>query len=930
MQASFPIVQCKRAAPLALLVMFMLAAVQSRASTLWRTPWVANEPPTFHLPPYPGPDSYGVAFADNGDVLLGSYDYLGSSDVFVTRFGIDGTLRWNGVAHGPSPALAIVPAADGGAFATFSTTGRGYAARFDADGHTLWARDGTASWIAPIDTERVAVADCQSASLLDAATGVVRWYRLVAQNYGCISGGMAVDASTIYTIAPRAAGPLYLGQRFAAFDLEGTVRWQRDVDAIAEDASLLGIGGPNAYLGASDETIAVRTSDGSIAWRAPATGRLLAGASRDAIVDSPDGLERLDASDGHVRWTAPVGAHADPAALIGDAILAVTSGGLSRVDPETGAIVWTVPLPKDSPDGHELHWIAMGGLANGAFSIVAFTYDMQSFVQRVDFASGALAGTVAAPSIEKGIAGSAEREGSDIVGMHLDNDVLHMIDIGADAGEVRWTARTPIDLPGTSYDFDSAYTIGPSRVAVAIPFTGEDSTPPPSGGLVCVVAYDRATGDKAWGVALYDAGELEPAVSTPLVNAAGDVIVPIGMLGPPWGNHQAIIKLAGTDGTVAWRIDNTLSSNGVNPPTLVPVGDDFLVHGPFDDSSATLRRFSGGDGSVQWESSVFPDTGVASVYRIDDTRIVAIAASTAIYKWAMLDAATGTALWTSTAACGADASCYVIGGVGTTDGDVTLPAMLGASDALTQLGGDGSGSIESWPVADTSPDLVTRLDLAGEGDGLLGFVLRRSGSRMGSGGWYGQLDPRSGDVSFQNFAGLPVGTIASGSLITAAIAPAARPSGVDFSRVDMTISAHGNLVASVTIDRNEVSPGQALGFRLTATYTGDAALPGANLRGILGWPSGATDLSCTGTGISNCVLDSTVDRNIDATFDIEPGGEIDVTGRILVIDDFPATSQRWIGMRVVGPPELDETGTIDNFAQAVAVQALFASGFDRD
>jgi hypothetical protein len=78
------------------------------------------------------------------------------------------------------------------------------------------------------------------------------------------------------------------------------------------------------------------------------------------------------------------------------------------------------------------------------------------------------------------------------------------------------------------------------------------------------------------------------------------------------------------------------------------------------------------------------------------------------------------------------------------------------------------------------------------------------------------------------------------------------------------------------------------------------------------------------------VLDSTVDRNIDATFDIEPGGEIDVTGRILVIDDFPAMSQRWIGMRVVGPPELDETGTIDNFAQAVAVQALFASGFDRD
>jgi hypothetical protein len=930
MRHSYSTVRRRRGADLAALAVWGLAATQAGASTLWRTDWLTNEPPSLFQPTAPNPARRGIAFADNGDVLLGSSGSLGYADEFITRFGSDGTLRWNGVVHSSYLPATVVPAADGGAFATFEAS-LGYAARFDAEGHTVWARGVPAGSLVPIDGERVAATDCQSASVLDAATGVVRWHRLVAWNNGC-EGGIVVDASTIYTIAPRQSGALYFGQRLAAFDFEGNVRWQSDAD-IAEDASLIGAGDLNLYLRTSDETIAVRRNDGSIAWRAPASGWILAGASREPIVDSPDGIESLDAADGHVRWTAPIGAHVDPIALIGDAIVALTSGGLSRINPETGAIAWTVQLPEQSPDGNDLHWIAMGGLASGAFSVVASTYDMRPFVQRVDLASGALAGVVDVPSITQGISGSSVREGADVVGMHLDNsNVLRMIDVNADTGGVRWTSRTPFgSSPLSGLDSYGAQTIGNSRVAVAMPLRHVNPTTP-ADGLVRAVAYDRASGDEAWDVVLYDNGELEPSVSTPLVDAAGNVIVPIGALGPPWGNHQAIIKLAGADGTIVWRIDNTLASSDVSPPTLIPLGDDFLMHGPFDGSSATLRRFSGVDGSVQWESDVFADTGVGNVYRIDDSRVVAIAATTGIYNWAMFDAATGAVLWRSTAACGTNATCYLVGGVGMADGNVMLPAQLGADEALARFSGDGSGTVDVWPVAETRSDLVTWLDLAGESDGVLGFVLRRSESSASSGVWYGQFDPSAGeDISLQGMSGFPLGSVDAGSLVTSAtVVAASRPSGTQFSREDMTIAASGNLVAAVTLDRDEVTPGQMLNFHLTATYAGDAALTGARLRGLMAWSSGATDLACVGSGVSNCMLDATIDRNIDVTFDIAPGGSLDVTGRILVIDDFPGELRRVTGARVIGPTGLDETETADNFAEVAVVQALFASGFDGD
>lgn len=914
----------------------LTASASSVAETLWRTPWMVDAPQQILLTSYdPPPNLHGVAFADDGDLLIGSNGLYGYADEFVSRFGADGTLRWSGVVHAYDDPAEIVALPDGGAYATFSTSGiwGGYIARFDASGTVLWARDTPARLVVPIDADRVAVSDCESASMLDAATGVVLWHRTVGNNVGCDGGGLIVDGSTIYTIARHEPDYLHVSQRLVALDLDGRSRWEATLDD-DEDPNLVGLGADGLlYMHKTGETIAVRTSDGSVAWRAPASGWILAGAAREPIVLSNDGIERLDAADGSVRWSTAVGR--ETMNVLGDAILVASSDGLSRIDAESGAILWTVALPAMDPAGIYYRWDTIGGLAaDGTFSVVGRA-GYSIFVQRADLATGALVGSASAPPITQGIYGYSARDGSDLVSFHFDNsNVVRMIDVDAHSGEIRWNAQTQIaeGLNVTGLAYWSAYAIGPTRVAAAVPLNDPQYVPSQY-GLVDVVAYDRATGEETWNVELYDIGEAATAVETPIVDADGNVIASIAMTVPCGDGtdcpQQSILKLAAADGAVLWRVDNA-EYGATDPKPILAIGDDVLVRAPFAGSTATIRRLAGSDGSIVWESDVFAANGVANLYRLDDSRLVAFDAAPDAYRWAALDAATGAVLWTSSAPCAdPNLNCYGGGGVVASSGAIVVPIQPGPNATLAELENDGSGGFAAWPVADTRPDMITWLtDLVAESDGTIDYVLSRNGSWMGGGSWYRRFDPAAGsDVSSQNFPGLPLGAIEAGAIDLDTAPLDSQPSGSVLSREDVAIVAHGNLAASVTLESDVASPGQRLGFHLQATYAGDAALAGVRFRGTMRWASGATDLSCGGTGVSNCVLDAT-GRDVNATFDIAPGGTLDISGRILPLD-FPGdASQAWIGARVLGPPGLDEAETADNFARANVVMALFTGGFD--
>ena len=491
-------------------------------------------------------------------------------------------------------------------------------------------------------------------------------------------------------------------------------------------------------------------------------------------------------------------------------------------------------------------------------------------------------------------------------------------------GATRWSVATPIGanlMEGGSYPSEIAHAAGPSRVAVGVPINAWSQT----GGVVDVVALDRANGAVVWEAGLYDFDERGPtSVTTPIVDAAGNVIVSVAMTLLHFDGtkelRKSIYKLAAADGAVLWRVDDDLY-NQAAPKAIFALGDDVLVVGPFAGSTDTLRRLDGADGSLKWASGLFADPGLGALYRDGDARLVAFAASAAdTYRWAALDAATGTVLWSSTAPCIDGSNCGGNAGALSADGEIIVPFFSPTNGALVALDDEGSGATSAWPLAPTAPNLYATIDdLAVENDGTIDFAWGRYGSYVSGATWAARFDRATGAASYQSVGGLPIGG-REGALLLLDQTSA-------FSREDMTITAHGNLAATVLLDDARVTAGMHLGFHFVATYEGDAPLVGASIRGKPRWPSGATDLSCGGPGVSNCVVDASGD-DIRATFDIAPGGRVDIAGKILVLDASSGDGTRWLGMRVLGPTGFDESDTIDNFARTSTQQVLFADGFD--
>ncbi|MEO5626682.1 MAG: hypothetical protein ABIQ70_11800, partial [Dokdonella sp.] len=101
-------------------------------------------------------------------------------------------------------------------------------------------------------------------------------------------------------------------------------------------------------------------------------------------------------------------------------------------------------------------------------------------------------------------------------------------------------------------------------------------------------------------------------------------------------------------------------------------------------------------------------------------------------------------------------------------------------------------------------------------------------------------------------------------------------------------------------------------------------LLGARLHGSLPWPSGITAATCTTQAASNCAV-TTLSGNLDARFDIQSGGSIDVSGDVQALDGGENAS---LDAMAYGPMGLSEQETLNNFASVSMTQSLFFDGFD--
>jgi hypothetical protein len=141
--------------------------------------------------------------------------------------------------------------------------------------------------------------------------------------------------------------------------------------------------------------------------------------------------------------------------------------------------------------------------------------------------------------------------------------------------------------------------------------------------------------------------------------------------------------------------------------------------------------------------------------------------------------------------------------------------------------------------------------------------------------------------------------------------------------IDTTLTAAGNLSIHVTSDHAVAHPADVIGFHVVVSYDGSAPISGAHAIADLSGLGMTSGVTCATQSAANCVLD-TASGVVNASFDIQPGGHVDITGQVSVS---LAPGNLLLPALVYGPTGLSEQDTLDNFAMLSLTDEIFANGF---
>jgi hypothetical protein len=938
------------------------------AGELWRSDVVVSAPPTldaFVPAPASGKPAAAVAFADDGDVVYGALA-ASTLDVEVVRVRADGSIRWHyalGASAVPQTITALLADADGGAtFALADPLDDDRSNRIvhvDANGQTSWSRALPAGWLARLPSGRIASAGYTHLDVLDAASGDVVWQRTLSRVGNGAVGGLAIDATDLYVSSTLGDGSV----RTRKYDGGGALQWEAATPGASGGVVAAGAG--KVYVRTGPQLQALDAADGHAAWSSFAGGngivRLSGDAAAEPIVATAYSVSRLAAGDGSTRWSTPF-ADIRSVDVLGDALLVATSSARARLDIDSGAILWSVAYA----DGPRLPFgFGPGGAAQArALSrpIATAPGIARAIDERVDLANGAGAASVQVAAIEHGIdSASVLADDGHVLeagaSQQIDGPRLQLRAIDRASGVAPWQVDDAIAPPGGGFSASTrrarpaiAWASGVLAVAQVIGDTGRCSGSP---GWVRIATYASANGARRWASWLRDAdAAFCPYVSEPVVDDAGNVFASVVTLvacqGPSLGcQRRTLYKLGASDGAVLWRHDESVDAGMeglvLEPRVLALSGADVVVPGGFLDAPATALRVSGVDGSVAWSSHVFDEHWPGdSLDRLGDGSFVAYGGDDTSYSWARLDPATGVATWTSAVPW---VPCYGAGcsGYGTSlvlpGDDKLVPFQRDYAPWLKRQHNDGSGLVDEWMLGAASPILSSWVrQILRDSSGQLHAYLRRGHRFTGSVSFIAALDAQGnllGQQAFYPYDGDPLDAWSYPEPL-AMPAPdrilartlAARPplpttSGV--ALFDTSVTARGNLAVALDTDRMRVGADMPLTFHLRVTYTGDAPIAGVRLVANLPWASGITGTTCVVQSGGACSLDTRT-GNVRATFDLAPGGTVDVSGSVRVLDADRETPA--ITATTYGPIGLSESDTIDNFARVDLIQSLFVDGFD--
>jgi hypothetical protein len=902
--------------------------------------------------------------AADGNVVMGGLSFAMREYQFA-RIAIDGSPSW--VANLDASSLldwngptAMLATADGGAVVAFGDERIGadeYVARIDGGGLVVWMRRLRAKAIAEVGPTRI-VASGRQLSMLDSATGNVVWQTA----YGDAAWTPYVVSDTdgaVYTTS------LESGDVSAVkHDADGHIAWHVSIGTDDfHGGNAVGAANGVVYFMTSGGLHALRAADGSTAWTAPVFGvTALAGSPPEPIVFSPSGpIVRLDAGTGAIRWSTSMAAW-DATGIVGDRLIVATDPTgrtLIAIDIASGAPSWTTQLPAQNAAGHGLQYFALGGLADGAFTVVGLTGSIPNppSIERVALADGSLVGSVVVPRAAQGPYATSIASGTDhVAGVQAawttELPQVRVRRLETEGGAMTWTQDQILDLGLDLFDTPPEFVspdvaeAGDAIAAAATAYSAATYNNPGT-GAVWLGLYDAANGTPRWQSVLHDIDQGETHGSTPVADAAGNVYVSEGIATPcapptnQWCGRRRIYKLSHADGSVAWHSDSGVvyndSSGRVDPPTLAIAGTDVLAFGPLD-GSATLVARSVDSGALRWMSEVM-SPAVYDVFPMADGIL-----ATGRDAWAKVDAATGATLWSFASyepAC--NAFCYpYYGGTLLPNGNLLVSGEGDYKPLVSELTTDGSGTYRTWRLGPNRADVrSTATQVLRDSAGQVWLRVQR-GVLSGSGAIVvlAKFDPATGTLASQQVVSGkgsdPLEPVLDGGWLGAPESDRLVISSTDVSpplptmsgnvAIDTAVTAHGDIAISLDVDHASTSTSQTIAFHARMTYSGDVPVAGAHLNVYLPWGSGVRNPLCLPTNATDCTLD-TRGGHLRSIVDLSPGAVVDLTGAVLVVDaNFDETPT--LGAIGWGPIGLNEPDTLNNVARQVVVQGLFADGFD--
>jgi len=945
-----------------------LPAIACAQAAPWRNDWTTTAVPSLqNAGIYDATPQSPVAFSADGEFLLRAPSlYL---DDQLVRFDTGGNVRWRvnlGNIGGTSDAQngAMLGNADGSAYVAAQY---GIAlVKIDPAGNITWSESFDPLYLAATP-QGVVAQDCNAVAAFDGASGQLLWEHAIGSSNYCAGNGVVTDATgAAYASFNHAVGSAY-DTHVMKFDANGALLW--DVATTAGIRRVVGVSGNRVYVQEPSGSSALSTADGSVQWSVAGGAVGLGGSPAELLVTSSAGLERLNAADGSVRWSqAGVTGGLSP--------LFCSAGnkamdGTSRIDLDTGAIDFTANLPGTDAYGNSVAYFTVMCSSDGTSTFAGASYNWTAnaapVLQRVDN-GGALLATVPIAAGTRGVLAdnNVVVDANSVVSVALDTDATglmtaHVRSVDRGNGSTLWqTDLAPPGFIASSYWSSDGLAAAGGTVAVTLA-QGEATQNGPNEG-VWVYALDPASGAVRWSKYLYLVGDpnlyqLGTVAGAPLLDAQGNVIVSYTTemyeyhAVPLPGQHtqSSVVKLSGTDGSILWQHDEVFRS-GLGPdyqlygaPPIFLLGSDVLVTGGFaaPNDNDSVIKLSSADGSVLWRSNVF-STGtqagyVGNIVVADDGNPIAFSGS-----WAKLDAQTGATLWLNDATF----TCGNICGNG--GGSVVLPdgSQFAGGENYSRpeiifWPGHAGASVQTWlfDQQDTHLRQGWISTLNRDANGAIWARLQRNyryyGQRIA---YLVQFDPASGTLVTQQalysndnepllpwVSPQPLTAPENGRLLATEFsnAPPA-PNTTGLALIDTTIQANGDLSLTFTADRNGVKAGDVVGFHLRVNYSGDAAVTGARLIADFPWPGKASGVVCTTQSASNCSFDPRAGTLL-ATFDIQPGGQVDVTGSIVAIAN---ASTAPFSAIVVGPTALNELNPVDNSSWATVEASIFRDGFE--